>query len=119
MTLCLPRQNIMRMEHTEIDYRCVRACVLTYTKVAFVGELSGRPGEFPSTASAQVNWLGDTMGLVKVFERNGKLVGCYIIGSLAGEIIVGSTIATKMGIGIDDLFDTIHPHPTLAESLAN
>jgi dihydrolipoamide dehydrogenase len=110
-------ENIIRMEKTEIDYRCVPACVFTYPEVAFVGELSGRTGEFPFTASAKANCLGDTRGAVNVFERNGKLVGCYIIGSHAGEIIGEAALAIKMGLGIDDVFDTIHAHPTLPESL--
>ena len=77
----------MAMEASEIDYRSVPACVFTYPEVAFVGELSGRSGTFPLTASAKAKCLGDTRGLVKVFEKEGVIIGCYIIGPHASEII--------------------------------
>ena len=80
-------ENMMAMEASEIDYRSVPACVFTYPEVAFVGELSGRSGTFPLTASAKAQCLGDTRGLVKVFEKDGVIIGCYIIGPHASEII--------------------------------
>jgi dihydrolipoamide dehydrogenase len=110
-------ENIMGMDQTQIDYRCVPACVFTYPEVAFVGDLSGRSGEFPFTADAKANCLGDTRGFVRVFEKKGTLVGCYIIGSHAGEIIGEAVLAIKMRLGPKDIFDTIHAHPTLPESL--
>jgi dihydrolipoamide dehydrogenase len=106
----------MGVDHSQIDYRCVPACVFTYPEVAFVGELSGRSGEFPFTASAKANCMGDTRGFVRVFERNGILVGCYIIGSHAGEIIGEAVLAIKMRLGSKDIFETMHAHPTLPES---
>jgi len=109
-------ENIMGIEQIEIDYRSVPACVFTYPEVAFVGELNGKSGEFPLTASAKAQCLGDTRGLVKVFEREGTLVGCYIIAPHAGEIIGEAVLAIKMGLGSKEIFDTIHAHPTLPES---
>jgi dihydrolipoamide dehydrogenase len=111
-------ENIMGAEFSEIDYRCVPGCVFTYPEVAFVGELRGRSGEFPLTASAKANCLGDTRGVVKVFEKEGKLVGSYIIGPHAGEIIGEAALAIKLRLAPKDVFDTIHAHPTLPESFA-
>jgi dihydrolipoamide dehydrogenase len=111
-------ENIMGIEQSEIDYRCVPACVFTYPEVAFVGELNGKSGEFPLTASAKAQCLGETRGLVKVFEREGILVGCHIIGPHAGEIIGEAVLAIKMKLGPKNIFETIHAHPTLPESFA-
>lgn len=111
-------ENIMGIKDAKIDYRCVPACVFTYPEVAFVGKLSGRSGEFPLTASAKANCLGDTRGLIKVFESDGRLGGAYIIGSHAGEIIGEAALAINMELRPKDIFGTIHPHPTLPESFA-
>lgn len=109
-------ENIMGLEHAAIDYRCVPACVFTYPEVAFVGELHGKSGEFPFTASAKANCMGDTRGKVKVFVRDEKVVGTYIIGSHAGEMISEAALAVKFGLAPKDIFETMHTHPTLPES---
>ncbi len=110
-------QNVMGIK-SKIDYRVVPACIFTYPEVAFVGELEGRSGDFPLTASAKANCLGETRGFVKVFERDGIIVGTIFIGAHAGEMISEAALAIKMRLRIEDIFDTIHPHPTLPESFA-
>ena len=111
-------ENIMGMKDNKIDYRSLPVCIFTYPEVAFVGDLNGRSGEFPLAASAKANCLGDTRGFVKVFEKEGRLVGTYIIASHAGEIIGEAALAIKMKLTPKDVFDTIHAHPTLPESFA-
>jgi len=111
-------ENIMRMKNSYIDYRCVPACVFTYPEVAFVGELVGEFGEFPFVASAKANCLGETRGLVKVYERDEQVVGTYIIGSHAGEMIGEAALAVKLGLSPTQIFEMIHAHPTLPESFA-
>jgi dihydrolipoamide dehydrogenase len=78
--------------------------------------LNGKSGQFPLVASAKANCLGDTRGVMKVFEKDGKLVGTYIIASHAGEIIGEAALAIKLNLPVKDIYDTIHPHPTLPES---
>jgi len=112
-------ENIMGMENASIDYRCIPACIFTYPEVAFVGDLSGKFGEFPFTASAKANCLGETRGLVKVFERDEHVVGTYIIGSHAGEMIGEAALAVKLGLSPNEIFGMIHAHPTLPESFAD
>ena len=111
-------ENIMGIKDNKIDYRYLPVCIFTYPEVAFVGDLNGRSGEFPLAASAKANCLGDTRGFVKVFEKEGRLVGTYIIASHAGEIIGEAALAIKMKLTPKDVFDTIHAHPTLPESFA-
>jgi dihydrolipoyl dehydrogenase len=111
-------ENIAGIKDKKIDYRSLPVCVFTYPEVAFVGDLNGRSGEFPLAASAKANCLGDTRGFIKVFEKEGRLVGTYIIASHAGEIIGEATLAIRMKLSPKDIFDTIHAHPTLPESFA-
>ena len=111
-------QNIMGKE-SEMDYRTVPTCVFTYPEVAFVGKLEGRCGEFPLAASAKANCLGDTKGVFKVFEKDGIIVGALIIAPHAGEIIAEAALATRVRMKPQDIFDTIHAHPTLPESLVD
>jgi len=112
-------ENIMGIkENNKIDYQSLPVCVFTYPEVAYVGDLTGRTGEFPLAASAKANCLGDTRGLVKVFEKERKLVGTYIIAPHAGELIGEAALAIKMKLSIKDILHTIHAHPTLPESFA-
>jgi dihydrolipoamide dehydrogenase len=62
--------------------------------------------------------LGDTRGVIKVFEKEGRLVGTYIISPHAGEIIGEAALAIKMKLTPKDVFDTMHAHPTLPEAFA-
>jgi dihydrolipoamide dehydrogenase len=113
-------ENIMAIkENNKIDYQSLPVCVFTYPEIAYVGNLKGRTGEFPLAASAKANCLGDTRGLIKVFEKEGKLVGTYIIASHAGEIIGEAALAIKMKLSLKDIFNTIHAHPTLPESFVD
>ena len=111
-------ENIIRIKDNKIDYRSLPVCVFTYPEVAFVGDLNGRSGEFPLAASAKANCLGDTRGFIKVFEKEGRLVGTYIIAPHAGEIIGEAALAIQMKLSPKDIFYTIHAHPTLPESFA-
>lgn len=63
--------------------------------------------------------LGETSGLVKVVadRSTGVIVGVHIAGPGASELIGEATLMLEMGARIDDVAATIHPHPTLSESL--
>ena len=112
-------ENVMDIkENNKIDYQSLPVCVFTYPEVAYVGDLTGRTGEFPLAASAKANCLGDTRGLIKVFEKERKLVGTYIIAPHAGELIGEAALAIKMKLSLKDILHTIHAHPTLPESFA-
>jgi dihydrolipoamide dehydrogenase len=111
-------QNIMG-RGGQMDYGTVPACIFTYPEVAFVGQLQGKTGEFPLTASAKANCMGDTKGIFKVFEKDGVMVGAFIIAPHAGEMIGEAALAIRMRMKPQDISDTIHAHPTLPESLVD
>ena len=101
---------------SEMDYTVIPFCVFTFPEVAFVGDCSGKSGEFPLRANAKANCLEDTRGFLKVFEKNGICVGAIIIGTRASEIIGEVTIAIKTQLKIEKFLEIIHAHPTLSEA---
>ena len=111
-------ENIMGVANSGLDYNTVPVCIFTYPEVAIVGDLrtNGKLGECPLVASAKANCLGDTRGTIKVFEKEGKLVGTYIVAPHAGEIIGEAALAIKMKLNAKSIYNTILPHPTLPES---
>ena len=111
-------EDIMGVANSGLDYNVVPVCVFTYPEVAIVGDLHthGKSGQYPLVASAKANCLGDTRGTIKVFEKKGKLVGTYIVASHAGEMIGEAALAIKTKLSTKEIYDTIHPHPTLPES---
>jgi dihydrolipoamide dehydrogenase len=61
----------------------------------------------------------EIQGFVKMIanEKDNKILGVQIAGSEASDIISEAALAIKMGATLDDVALTIHPHPTLSESL--
>jgi len=101
---------------SEMDYSVIPFCVFTFPEVAFVGDCSGKSGEFPLRANAKANCLEDTRGFLKVFEKNGICAGAIIIGTRASEIIGEATVAIKTELKIEKFLEVIHAHPTLSEA---
>ena len=74
---------------------------------------------FPWAASGRALGIGRSEGLTKVlFDReSGRLLGAGIVGAHAGDLIAEATLAIEMGADARDIGLTIHPHPTLSETL--
>lgn len=76
---------------------------------------------FPWMASGRAMTTDATNGKTKILsdEFNSKILGVGIVGANAGELISEAVLAIEMGANIEDLSLTIHPHPTLSETIAN
>ena len=63
--------------------------------------------------------MGRDEGFTKlVFDKkSGRLVGAGIVGPHAGDLIAETVLALEMGSDAQDIGLTIHPHPTLSESI--
>jgi dihydrolipoamide dehydrogenase len=63
--------------------------------------------------------MGRPRGVTKLIVEPGteRILGVGIAGRGAGELIAEGTLAVEMGARLDDLRLTIHPHPTLSETL--
>jgi dihydrolipoamide dehydrogenase len=75
---------------------------------------------FPWTASGRALGLGREEGMTKlIFEREThRLLGAGIVGVGAGDLISEAVHALEMGANAEDIALTVHPHPTLSETVA-
>lgn len=111
------------------DARAIPAVAYTDPEVAWTGLTEAaarsegravRKAVFPWSASGRALGMGRGEGLTKLLfsEEDGRLLGAGIVGAHAGELIAEATLAIEMGADAQDLGLTIHPHPTLSETLA-
>ncbi|MEC9376244.1 MAG: dihydrolipoyl dehydrogenase [Pseudomonadota bacterium] len=77
-------------------------------------------GKFPWAASGRSLSLGRDDGVTKlVFDnKTNKIIGAGIVGPNAGELIAEACLAIEMGCDASDIGLTVHPHPTLSETVA-
>jgi len=106
----------------------IPAVVFTDPEIAWCGlteEQARKEGrqidiaKFPWGASGRATTLGRTDGLTKLIVERGseRLLGAGIVGSGAGELIAECVLAIEMGAVVSDLKLSIHPHPTLSETV--
>ncbi|WP_373020246.1 dihydrolipoyl dehydrogenase [Thiomicrorhabdus sp.] len=76
-------------------------------------------GAFPWAASGRSLSLGRDEGMTKALfcSETHRLLGCGIVGPNAGELIAEAMLAIEMGADMQDIGLTIHPHPTLSETI--
>jgi dihydrolipoamide dehydrogenase len=74
---------------------------------------------FPWVASGRASGIGRDEGLTKLLfdPETRRLLGAGIVGPSAGELIAEAVLALEMGADIEDIGLTIHPHPTLSETI--
>ena len=110
------------------DARVIPSVAYTDPEVAWVGltesvaKAQGTPIEvstFPWAASGRALGMDRSEGLTRLISDpdSGRLLGAGVVGSHAGDLIAELTLAIEMGATIADLALTIHPHPTLSESV--
>ncbi len=92
---------------------------LTETEAKAKGIAYGK-GVFPWAASGRSLSLGRDEGMTKVLfdEKTHRIIGCAVLGPNAGDLISEATLAIEMGCSAEDISLTIHPHPTLSETIA-
>ncbi len=112
------------------DKVAIPAVVFTDPEIAWAGlteDQAKREGRvvdietYPWAASGRAQALGRTEGLTKwlVDPSTHRVLGCGIVGAGAGELIAEAVLAIEMGCEVRDLTESIHPHPTLSETLMN
>jgi dihydrolipoamide dehydrogenase len=111
------------------DVRCVPAVVYTDPQVAWCGlteaeakemGYSVKTGRFPWQAAGRAATMGEPDGLTKlVFDADSRrILGVGIVGRHAEDLIAECALAIEMGALADDIALTIHPHPTLSETVS-
>ena len=111
------------------DDRVIPSVAYTDPEIAWVGlsETEAKEkgvdygkGVFPWAASGRSLALGRDEGVTKIlFDKvTNRIVGAAIVGPNAGDLIAECALAIEMGSDAEDIGLTIHPHPTLSETVA-
>ena len=112
----------------ENDPKCIPAVIFTDPEIAWAGlteseakakNIPYEKGEFPWRASGKAIAHGRTEGLTKTLydPDTRQIIGIGIVGTNAGDMIAEGALAIEMGADAEDIGLTIHPHPTLSESV--
>jgi len=110
------------------DNRVIPSVAYTDPEVAWVGVTETEAKEkgidygkglFPWAASGRSLSLGRDDGVTKIlFEKEtSRIIGAGIVGPNAGDLIAECALAIEMGADAEDIGLTIHPHPTLSETI--
>ena len=115
-------------EKSYFDARVIPSVAYTDPEVAWVGVteeeakkegIKIKKGMFPWAASGRAIANGRDEGFTKLLfdQSSGRIVGGGIVGTNAGDLISEVALAIEMGADSVDIGKTIHPHPTLGESV--
>ena len=120
------RQGIIAAEvaagkNSAFDNVVIPAVIFSDPEIAIAGILEGEGitiSRFPLTALGRAIAFGDTKGFAKIaFDKDNMVKGIEIVSPDAGAMISEAALAIEMGATIEDIADTIHPHPTFSESI--
>ncbi len=115
-------------ENRHFDASVIPSVAYTDPEVAWVGLTENQAkaqglkvgkGVFPWAASGRSLSLGRSEGVTKVLfnEEDDRVIGAGIVGPNAGDLVAEVALAIEMGADAVDLGHTIHPHPTLSETV--
>ena len=120
--------EVMAGENVAFAPRAIPAVVFTDPEIAWAGLTEAQAAKegrhvtvskFPWGASGRAITLDRTDGLTKLIidPETERLLGVGLVGPGAGELIAEGVLAIEMGANATDLKLTIHPHPTLTETM--
>jgi len=120
--------EVMAGENVAFSPRAIPAVVFTDPEIAWCGLTESQAAKegrhvtvskFPWGASGRAITLDRTDGLTKLIldPETERLLGVGLVGPGAGEMIAEGVLAIEMGANATDLKLTIHPHPTLTETM--
>ena len=111
-----------------IDYDSIPSAIFTNPEIASIGAREQdlkengavyKTGRFSFAANGKAKGLGETDGFVKVLtdESGEKLLGAHIVGPHASDLLQELVLIKSNKLSLHKLIDTVHPHPTLCESV--
>lgn len=111
------------------DPKCIASVAYTDPELAWVGltekdakaqNINYEKGSFPWVASGRALSMGREEGITKLLfcPESKRILGAGIVGINAGDLISETALAIEMGCDVEDIALTIHPHPTLSETIA-
>jgi dihydrolipoamide dehydrogenase len=110
------------------DYKAIPRCLFTNPEVAFVGLSENeakekgykiKVGSSMFLWNSRANILEESEGFIKIVvdEKFKEILGIHMIGPMVTELIGECSLALRLEATLDDLANTVHAHPTLAEVL--
>lgn len=120
--------EVIAGQKSYFDARTIPSVAYTDPEVAWMGKteqeckdegIAYEKGVFPWAASGRALSMDAGNGITKALfdKESGQLIGAGIAGKNAGELIAEAVVALEMGADAHDLGLSIHPHPTLSETL--
>lgn len=111
-----------------VDYSAVPGCLFTTPELAMVGlteqeaqdqKLEIKVSKFNFASNGKAVAMGETDGLVKIIAHatSDKVLGMHILGAHASDLIMEGAIAIRNGLRAEEIAHTIHPHPSLSETV--
>ncbi|EFH88732.1 dihydrolipoyl dehydrogenase family protein [Ktedonobacter racemifer] len=122
------RNALVPLAKKKVDYRVVPWCTFTEPEVARVGLLPVeaerqhkhvRIMKFPWSKIDRAQTANETAGFIKLVLAGNKeqIVGAHLVGAGAGELLGEIALAMQHRLTIKDIFNTIHPYPTMSTGL--
>ena len=120
-------KNILGTEET-MNYNAIPTAIFTAPEIASVGLTEAEAeaenkeiavGKFPVAANGKALTLGETRGFIKIIAdaKTDQVLGGAIIGPHATDLIAEITLAVNNELTTEEVIETIHAHPTSAESI--
>lgn len=121
--------EVMKGQNRVYDAKTVPAVVFTDPEIASAGMTEAeckakghndlKIAKFPFAANGRAVSMMETEGFVKMIAdaKTNVLLGIHIVGPEASNLISEAALAIEMGARLEDLALTIHPHPTLGETM--
>lgn len=113
-------------KNARMDYSIVPGCIYTNPEIATVGLTEAeavkkgfdvKVGRFPVSVNGKSMVIGERDGIVKIItdKKTGEILGSHVMGPRATDMISEICVAMKAECTIEEIADTIHPHPTVSE----
>lgn len=120
--------EILAGQSGHVNYNAIPSVVYTDPEIAMVGKTEEQlkkegaaynVGKFPFTANGRARANNATDGLVKVLAdaKTDRVLGCHIVGSLAGDLIQEVVVGMEFGASSEDIARSSHAHPQLGEAI--
>jgi dihydrolipoamide dehydrogenase len=121
-------EKIAGKETTPPNYDTMPSCTYSFPQVARVGLTEKQAREvcrnlksakYPFSASPMASVTGNTEGFVKIISdsKTGEVLGVHIVHELATELISQGGLVLSGRLKVNDIINTVIPHPTLSEAI--
>lgn len=117
--------NLMHEKKMPVDYAAMPHAIFSSPQIASAGyteqelkknNIPYTKAVYPYIKTAMGEAIKDRDGFVKLLaSREGKILGCHIVGSHASILIHEVLVAMKLGAGVNSIVRTVHIHPALSE----